>query len=488
MWCILFGALVILVLVVAFLKTRGYQQDYVRELDKKKHPLKAIYPLALYLLLETPIGGWMEQQQEEREILGRLELWEDEQTLQIMFWCKRLAIAIALVAGGAFLTICMVGAEKGTSVLQQGKYLQRQQAGQGSTETSVVISSEGKEEEKITVTVPEQSYTEVQLQEKMEQAKAYVTANYLGENESEEAVSKSLNFMTVVPDSAITVSWYSWDEELIKSDGSIGSYYLEQPSVCALTATLAYGETTEKLEFEVLVLPQKEISQEVWKEAVEEAMVEAGTTDPTKEQMALPDQVLGQPVHYKEPEKKQYPVALLGAICLAVVLWICFGSDLKKKLALHDTQMLLDYPELVNKFTLLLGAGMTVSGAWERIATEYEQGKKQGKPMRYAYEEWCRTQREMENGVSEMQALEYFGQRIRLMPYLKFSTLLSQNLRKGSKGLLALLEYEAVDAFESRKQLTRKLSEEAGTKLLAPMMLMLILVMIIIIVPAFMSM
>ena len=83
--------------------------------------------------------------------------------------------------------------------------------------------------------------------------------------------------------------------------------------------------------------------------------------------------------------------------------------------------------------------------------------------------------------------MEHFGKRIQLLPYLKFSSLLSQNLMKGSKGLLELLEYEALDAFEERKQMTKRLAEEASTKLLAPMMAMLGLVMVIIMVPAMMA-
>ena len=93
----------------------------------------------------------------------------------------------------------------------------------------------------------------------------------------------------------------------------------------------------------------------------------------------------------------------------------------------------------------------------------------------------------MSNGMTNMMALEHFGQRAKLIPYLKFSTLLSQNLRKGTKGLLDILEHEALDAFESRKQATKQLAEEAGTKLLAPMMIMLVLVMVIIMAPAMMS-
>jgi len=50
-----------------------------------------------------------------------------------------------------------------------------------------------------------------------------------------------------------------------------------------------------------------------------------------------------------------------------------------------------------------------------------------------------------------------------------------------------MLEYEAADAFEKRKQNTKKLAEQAGTKLLGPMILMLILVVLIIMAPAMMS-
>lgn len=65
---------------------------------------------------------------------------------------------------------------------------------------------------------------------------------------------------------------------------------------------------------------------------------------------------------------------------------------------------------------------------------------------------------------------------------------MSQNLRKGTKGLTQLLKAEALQAFEDRKANARKRGEEAGTKLLLPMFLMLSVVLVIVIVPAFLSM
>ena len=118
---------------------------------------------------------------------------------------------------------------------------------------------------------------------------------------------------------------------------------------------------------------------------------------------------------------------------------------------------MLDYPELINKFTLLIGAGMTVKKAWAKIVMEYEERKEQDKAnRRYAYEELKVTLYELNNGVAEGKAYEAFGRRMQLMPYMKFASLLAQNVTKGMDGVLAALELEALNAFEDRKELAKR--------------------------------
>ena len=90
-------------------------------------------------------------------------------------------------------------------------------------------------------------------------------------------------------------------------------------------------------------------------------------------------------------------------------------------------------------------------------------------------------------GVTEARVYENFGRRCQEARYRRLGNLLSQNLKKGSEGLISLLESEAEAGMEERRQQARKLGEEAGTKLLLPMMLMLILVMGILIVPAILN-
>lgn len=119
-------------------------------------------------------------------------------------------------------------------------------------------------------------------------------------------------------------------------------------------------------------------------------------------------------------------------------------------------------------------------------ALGYQQ-KRVGKEVRYAYEEMIYTMREMQGGVSEAESYEHFGKRCGLSKYMKLGALLSQNIRKGTKGLVKILEQEAGQALEEKRQTARRKGEETSTKLLLPMSLMLIVVLIIIVVPAFLS-
>ena len=120
---------------------------------------------------------------------------------------------------------------------------------------------------------------------------------------------------------------------------------------------------------------------------------------------------------------------------------------------------------------------MTIKGVWERITADYvkQTGRQQAK-RRYVYEEMLFTCREMEGGMSQREAYDRFGRRCGLQSYMRFGSLLIQNLRKGTGGLAGQLQLEAVSAME------------AGTKLLLPMGMMLLIVIVILVVPAFFAM
>lgn len=178
---------------------------------------------------------------------------------------------------------------------------------------------------------------------------------------------------------------------------------------------------------------------------------------------------------------------LIAALSLfaAVVIAMRKSREEQEARKKREEALLKDYPGMIMKFTLLVQAGMTVRKAFQKIGLDYRK-KQRGKKLP-AYEEILTTCYEMESGVSEMEAYRRFGERCGQMKYKTFSTLLIQNLQKGSRHLADMLETEAVEAWEERKRKARVMGETASTKLLLPMILMLMVVMALIMIPAFLS-
>ena len=159
----------------------------------------------------------------------------------------------------------------------------------------------------------------------------------------------------------------------------------------------------------------------------------------------------------------------------AMAILVMKGREEQVQLQKRYEELLMDYPGLIMKFTLLVQAGMTVRKAFQKISLDY--GRKRKRNPRPAYEEIRIVCYEMER----------FGERCGQAKYKTFATLLIQNLQKGSRQMADMLERESTEAWEERKRKARVLGEAAATKLLVPMIMMLIVVMAIVMIPAFMS-
>jgi pilus assembly protein TadC len=175
---------------------------------------------------------------------------------------------------------------------------------------------------------------------------------------------------------------------------------------------------------------------------------------------------------------------LVLSVVAVLAVYAGLDADLEEKRKLRDEQVMIDYPEIITKLTMLLSSGMTIRGAFTRISKDYaKKGTK-----RYAYDEIQRTVNELEVGVSETAAYQNFGRRMRLLAYSRMVTIIVQNLQKGSKSIIPLLSLEASQSLMERRENAKRRAAAAGSKLLIPTGGMLLVVLIIIMVPAFSNM
>lgn len=427
-----------------------------------------------------------------REKLRQLYAGEDI-TEKLMLYRREKMTGVLIILTGSLVIAILCELFSGNSTqIEQGQ-LKRPSYGEESKELTLEVLLEGIRQNKkiqgeITFTVPARQYGQEQIEEMFQKGREHIQKFFLGDNLSADAVEQNLNLMTYIPQTAVTVSWET-DGEIIEEDGTLHREEITSAGKeITLYAVMQCQERKENLECKVQILPPKYSEEEKVMSALLQEIEKTVKEKETEDSLQLPKEIPGYILQYKKSKKHTGELMLLFGMVLALLSFSMQDEQIKKKCLYREQQMLLDYPEIINQFTLLLSAGLTMQGAVFKIADEYQNSRENGKEkVRYAYEELCVTASEMKNGVIETEALDHLGKRIKLLPYMKFSALVTQNIRKGSAELLSLLRYEAVEAFAERKEQAKRMGEEAGTRLLFPMMLMLLIVFIIILVPAFMS-
>lgn len=155
-------------------------------------------------------------------------------------------------------------------------------------------------------------------------------------------------------------------------------------------------------------------------------------------------------------------------------------NGLKEKIEKRRLSIRMEFPEFVNKMTILVNAGMTISKAWEKIATDTRKDSPLFREMQY-------TLAEIGAGKPEAVAYEEFGRRCKIKEIIKFVSVVVLNLKKGGAEVVPVLKLQAAECWEMRKSAAKQLGEEAGTKVLIPMMIMFIGIIMIVVLPAILS-
>lgn len=410
-----------------------------------------------------------------------------EEQLRI-FEIKKWSFSLLLLFIGAIVSlilsinVLLENPLKGNSLIRRNDY------GKGSKSVTLDIYADGN------LIIPEKNleiseryYTNQEITNLFNTIIPELEKQILGRNKSFEYVIYDLSFPSMIDDFPFSIEYELNNYQVMNREGIIHTENLiSSGTPLTITAKLKYKTYQNEHNINAIIYPKPKNSDENLYDLILNEIARYETASYEYEDCILPSVVDGKQISYVPTKKNNSWLILLLFITFSLVIFKAHDQDMDKNIKERDKQMMIDYPKIVSKMTLLLGAGMTIQGAFNKIASEYLSHKnKTGN--RFAYEEMLITIREIKSGISETDAFIRFGNRCRLQKYIKLSVLLSQNLKKGSNGLLLSMEEEERIAFEERKSMARKLGEEAGTKLLVPMVMMLGIVMIIVIVPAFLS-
>lgn len=404
--------------------------------------------------------------------------------LQSTYYQQKIRMALLVLGVGTLLGVLVrVKAAMGGTLTAQGELI-RPEPGSGERQVELRAWLENGESGQFTVSVPERQLTQQEAEELYQEFWEKLKQGALGDNLSWQQVAFPLTLAEELEGYPFAVSWRSSDYERIGTGGTVRNP--AEPEAVTLTAESRYLDYLWKEELEALVIPRYPEGAELLEAQVREAYDLAEEEAAVRDRISLPSSLGGKRLSWKEIREDYSMVLMLITLCTAAAVFLFRDRDLRQQVLRRRERMKGSYPVVLNKLTLYLGAGMTIRGAFQKIALDYHKrhNKGQEQPL---YEEMLYACNQLQAGISESRTYELWAARTGLQDCSRLCTMLTQNLKKGNAALLSRLREEGDKALQEDLNLRRKKGEEAGTQLLVPMIMMMAIVMVLVMVPAFQS-
>lgn len=163
----------------------------------------------------------------------------------------------------------------------------------------------------------------------------------------------------------------------------------------------------------------------------------------------------------------------IGLVMVGVVYYY-FNTLAGKKIKDRSAKYLKEFPGVVSTIALLVNAGMMLREAWTDVAYSGDDG---------LYTEMQQVSIDMDNGMSESDALYAFSLRCATPEIKKFTSFIIQGLEKGNKDLSFSLKNQSDELWEVKKQTVLQQGDLAASKLLIPIMVMFVGILIMVMGP-----
>ena len=404
--------------------------------------------------------------------------------LQGDYYIRKLRLVLAVLGLGTLLGV-LVRAKAGMegNLTAQGELL-RPEPGKGDKQVELQAFLEGEPVGQLTVTVPQRQLTEQEAQALYVEFWEVLSREALGENPSWQQIYSPLVLAEELEGYPFTVSWQSGNYEILSSSGAV--HCPETPEEVTLTAVIRYLDYTWQEELTLQAVPRPMTETELLVIQAGEAYDRAQEADAEKPQIRLPEELGEKQLTWKEIREDHSLLLFAMTIAVAAAVFLLQDRDLHRQVLKRREEMKTAYPVVLNKLILYLGAGMTIRGAFQKIALD-DRNRQPGKTQKPLYAEMLYACNQLQSGISESRVYELWAAQTGLPDCARLSTMLIQNLKKGNGALLTRLREEENKALQEELTLRRKKGEEAGTKLLVPMVMMMAIVLVLVMIPAFQS-
>ena len=360
-------------------------------------------------------------------------------------------------------------------------YIERPYVDEDDTEVKIEVEGLLEGSQKIEIPVSKRVYSNEEVKEAMKKGMDEILKILPGENTSLQNITTDLNPVSELSDFGLSLKWDFGDSDIIDIQGKVNNENLSESVDIDIGVTLSYESYEESYVIPARVMPKPLTADESLIKRFKDYISVADKKSAGESGFYLPESFEGKKLVYHLEDSMNFHLIWIMGIIVAILLYLREKDNDRQKLEKKKRELLKDYPDIVSKLIVFIGAGLSVRQSWEGIVKDYES---ENKEKRYAYEEMAKSLARLKTGTPENVVYKEFGRSCLLRQYMKLASLLEQNRKSGISTLSTLLGMESQSAWEERLNLAKREGEELNTKLLLPLFMMLLIVMMMIIVPA----
>jgi len=474
--------------------------------NKKEYMFSMFFPIAFAIL---GLFGLNEENAADRKGIIKKRKEKQVQQFRILYgemeYKKHYWLYLADIASGIYITVILslflmfvVSFQEAKNASDFKTKMERPEYGRTKT-YNVVAEFESKDEvvqKDVELVIEGRLPDEQEAKAIIEAEKEQLLKYMLNSNSDLKSIVGDLRFPARNESKGIDIEWVTSNPVIIGRDGNVANADLESPVEVTITAVLSIGDVyTDTMETTVTVLPgpkgaaageanngETKVSFAERVEMIVAEINEKINADLSDTTVQIPEKVDEDiEISWFTKEKSKLPFIVLIALMFGAVLIYYFNMKNKEKLDEHKDRIKMDFPEMLNKLVLLVGAGTTVSTAMDKIISDYKLGNEK----RSLYEELITLNESIygDKKMSYEEAYEAFAKRCMVPEAIRFAALMIQHEKTGSSNLVSMLKLFSTEAWQERKRIAERRGKMAENKLLVPILLMFLAILIIVLMP-----
>ena len=344
--------LVIIFLMIIFIGlTHRYKNRFIKDKEKSDYKMYAILGTGLFVIDLVPkkiikpyirkLSNKYRQIYVSGDVKERCYLYVAEKI------CESL---VCLIIVFSLVLVYLLKNDTGDNI----KKIKR--PNEDMIETSYNLATNWKDTNNVDVVIYPKEYSEDEIDKIFDKRKEECIKQMLADNESVDKIYDSVNLEGVDYPDGVKARWKVVGDYL-GVDGSIdvnksddnteGETDKTNELSCKLILTMSYKDISKEYDVNLKLLDITESLQQKVQKYIDDQ-------DRTNEYVELPEKIENEKISFNNDGGVVWVIILVVGVGYAFAMFFIRDFDLKEKLRNRHEEMIEDYPEILNKFLLLI--------------------------------------------------------------------------------------------------------------------------------------